>query len=102
MLRLVVVAIGTALLLAAAWIRVAQPAVWPMALELAIFGILVLAGTFLEGHYRSRRAAGKTWQTTGERFVDPTTGRLTDVHYDPQTGLRSYEPTDSTTYPPIK
>ncbi|MBV8149224.1 MAG: hypothetical protein JO092_09050 [Candidatus Eremiobacteraeota bacterium] len=101
MLRLIVIAIGLALLVAAAWIAVTQPSVWPAAVECAILGILVLVGTFLEGHYRSRRAAGNGWQTTGERFVDPTTGRLTEVRYDPKTGERTYEPSDSNQYPPV-
>jgi hypothetical protein len=99
MLRLTVVGIGVALLLAAAWLTV-RHGVWPAALYCAIWGVLILIGTFLEGHYRSRRA-GANWQTTGERFVDPTSGKLTEVRYDPQTGLRSYEPADSTQYPPI-
>jgi hypothetical protein len=101
MLRVIVVALGVALLLTGTWIVVTQRAPWPVALECAIFGLLILIGTFLEGHYRSRRAAGSSWQTTGERFVDPTTGTLTDVRYDPQTGQRSYEPSDSTNYPPV-
>jgi hypothetical protein len=100
MLRLVVIAIGVALLVTAAWIAVSQPSAWPAAVECAIFGILVLVGTFLEGHYRARRA-GSGWQTTRERFVDPTTGKLTEVRYNPQTGQRAYEPLDSNQYPPV-
>jgi hypothetical protein len=100
-LRAVVVGFGVALLVTAAWIELAQRAPWPAALECAIFGVLILIGTFLEGHYRSRRAAGTTWQATGERFIDPTTGALTNVRYDPKSGQRSYEPSDSTSYPPV-
>jgi hypothetical protein len=101
MLRTIVIGFGMALLVTAAWIVLAQRAPWPAALEYAIFGVLILIGTFLEGHYRSRRDAGSNWQATGERFIDPTTGTLTNVRYNPQTGQRSYEPSDSTSYPPV-
>lgn len=87
MLRVVVVAIGVGCLVGALFLaRVVGFA----ALELAVFGVLVLVGTFFEGHYRSRRATGRNWQTTGERFVDPITGKLVEVRYDPATGERAY------------
>jgi hypothetical protein len=101
MLRIMVIALGVGLLVTAIWVAFIQRAPWPVALECLIFGVLILIGTLLEGHYRSRRAAGAGWQKTGERFLDPTTGTLTDVRYDPQTGLRSYEPSDSNRFPPV-
>jgi membrane protein implicated in regulation of membrane protease activity len=101
MLRLIVIALGVALLGVAAWIAISRTAVWPAAVECGIFGVLVLVGTFLEARYRSRRAGTGSWQTTGERFLDPTTGMLTEVRYDPQSGQRSYEPSESKRYPPV-
>lgn len=87
MLRAFVVAIGAGFIVAAAFL--ANKA-WFAALELGVFGALILIGTFLERHYRAPRAAGRDWQTTGERFVDPTSGRLVEVRYNPQTGERAY------------
>lgn len=87
MLRAVVVAIGVACLIGALYLaRIA----WFAALELSILGILILAGTFFEKHYRDRRAGGAGFERTHERFVDPTTGKLVDVRYDPSTGERAY------------
>lgn len=30
------------------------------------------------------------WEATGERFIDPASGRATEVFYDPATGERHY------------
>jgi hypothetical protein len=87
MLRALVIAIGVACLAGAAFLA---HLVWFAALELAVFGILILVGTFFEKHYRERRAAGSGFEKTDERFVDPTTGKLIEVHYDPSTGRRAY------------
>ena len=87
MLRVVVVAIGVACLIGALFLA---HLVWIAALELAVFGAFILIGTFFEKHYRARRAAGTAWKATGERFVDPTTGKLVEVRYDPSTGERAY------------
>ena len=35
-------------------------------------------------------SAGGNWQVTGEKFVDPESGRVTEVLYDPDTGERRY------------
>jgi hypothetical protein len=87
MLRALVVAIGGACIVAAVLLA---SRVWFVALELAIFGVLLLIGTFFEGRYRARRPTGSGWETTGERFVDPTSGKLVEVRYNPQTGERAY------------
>ena len=51
-----------------------------------VFGL----GVTLEARrYRGRAGPGR-WQPTSERFVDPSTGRLTEVQYDPSTGERRY------------
>jgi hypothetical protein len=67
-----------------------------VALVLAIY--LVVGGAVLAGSivlerrgYRPRvgQARGR-WQRTGERFVDPSSGRLVEVRYNPDTGEREY------------
>jgi hypothetical protein len=67
-----------------------------VALVLAIYlvvGGVVLAGSIVleRRGYRPRvdRARG-SWQRTGERFVDPSSGRLMEVRYNPDTGERDY------------
>ena len=95
MLRALVVGLGLLFIAGAIAIYVALPHVWPAALECAIFGALILAGTLLEQTYRSRRnGKNAPWQDTGERFIDPTSGVLTQVRYNAKTGERSYEPVD--------
>jgi hypothetical protein len=55
-------------------------------------GTVVLAGTLFERwRYKNRNATTPgNWQATGERFVDPETGREVEVLYDPDTGERRY------------
>jgi hypothetical protein len=86
-LRGLVVAIGISCIVAATFIAAQS---WFVALEVGIFGALILIGTIFEKHYHTRRAAGKDWQTTSERFVDPTSGKLIEVRYNPKTGERAY------------
>lgn len=67
------------------------PHLWPAGVEMAIFGALVVLSLTVERHYRglsSRNVSG--WQPTGERFIDPGTGKLVEVEYDPKTGERKY------------
>ena len=87
MLRVLVVALGVCFIIGAFFI---PSRAWFVAVELGVLGALILIGTFFEGRYRARRAPGSGWQTTGERFVDPTSGKLVEVRYDPQTGERAY------------
>jgi hypothetical protein len=59
-------------------------------LQLIVLGAVVLLGVALEARrYRGGVGPGR-WQETSERFVDPSTGRLTEVQYDPSTGQRRY------------
>ena len=71
MLRVLVVAIGVACIAGAAFL--AKSSLVRCA-RVAVFGVLVLIGTFFEGRYRARRATGSGWQRTAERFVDPVSG----------------------------
>jgi len=68
---------------------------WPIGVQLTCVGLLFLFGALFE-RWRyvknvSRASAG--WQPTGERFTDPTTGVLTEVFYNAQTGQRDYRET---------
>ena len=55
-------------------------------------GALLLLGTLFEGRYRPRvRSGSDGWEPTGERFIDPGTGKLVDVVYNPKTGEREYK-----------
>src|SRR5579871_6642976 len=54
-------------------------------------GIIVIAALLFErGRYRPVTTESGPWQDTEERFVDPSTGRLMKVRYNPQTGARDY------------
>ena len=55
-------------------------------------GVVLLLGTIFEGRYRPRvRSGADGWEPTGERFIDPGTGKLVDVVYNPKTGEREYK-----------
>ncbi|MGH7030733.1 MAG: hypothetical protein ACREE9_21280 [Stellaceae bacterium] len=64
-------------------------AVWRLALP----GLVLLAAALVE-RWRYKRLAGSRpgpgWVATGERFVDPETGKLVTVYYRPSTGERRY------------
>jgi len=66
----------------------------PPGIQLLFIGAVVIAGVVFERwRYRnkeSRPAANSAWQQTGERFVDPESGRTMEVFYDPATGDRRY------------
>ncbi len=58
-------------------------------------GVLTVGVAFERWRYaRSLTSPEGRWQRTGERFLDPTTYRLTDVYYNPDTGERDYRPAD--------
>ena len=92
MLRKVILAYGVLALvggvaLAAAGVLTA------LVFYLCVNGAIVIAALLFErGRYRPTITPGGTWQETGERFVDPSTGQLMKVRYNPQTGARDYVP----------
>lgn len=64
----------------------------PLALYLALGGIVLVAGIVWErSRYRPvvDPTAGE-WRPTGERFIDPVGGQLVEVRYNPATGERAY------------
>jgi len=95
-LRRALIAWGALCLVVAAILLVAG-AVIPLAIDLAVGGIVVIAALLFERwRYTPRidRTRGH-WEETGERFVDPTSGHLIEVHYNPDTGQRAYVDTSS-------
>jgi hypothetical protein len=58
--------------------------------------VLLFAGLFERWRYNNKNAlrAGD-WRRTGERFIDPTSGKEVEVLYDPRSGERRYQDTDS-------
>lgn len=55
-------------------------------------GLIVLVGTVYE-RWRYRHLEKRpdvSWEPTGERFIDPSTGSPVEVFYDPRTGERRY------------
>lgn len=90
MLRLFVAGIGVLCLAGAVWIGLATHVAWAGSVQLSVFGILILGSLLFERHYRGRAQSRANLQQTGERFVDPVSGSLTEVLYDPKTGERVY------------
>lgn len=62
-------------------------------LQLLVFGAILVLGVAFESWRYKRVQPGRIephWQDTGERFVDPETGRMTAVYFDPRTSERHY------------
>lgn len=91
MLRGCLVAVGIAGVVAGAVLFISGAA-WPAAIELVALGAVLTLGILFERRgYRPRidRSSGN-WEETGERFIDPVTGHLIEVRYNPDTGQRDY------------
>ena len=74
-----------------------------LVLYLFVNGVVVVAALLFErGRYRPPVTQGGSWQDTEERFVDPSTGILMKVRYNPQTGARDYVPLNPLPGPPHK
>jgi hypothetical protein len=96
LLRRLLIAYGVLCLIGALVLLVLHVTV-VLVIYLAINGLIITAGIFLErSSYRSKAdtTQGK-WQSTGERFNDPTSGKLIEVYYNPQTGERDYRESEA-------
>jgi hypothetical protein len=92
MLRKVILAYGVLVLVGGIALAVAG-VLTALVFYLCVNGAVVIAALLFErGRYRPTITPGGTWQETGERFVDPSTGQLMKVRYNPQTGARDYVP----------
>ncbi len=89
MLRKVLLGIGILMLVVGVLMLFAQPA---NAFPLLLFGgLLTLSAVFERWRYKQpKTAAAARGSATGERFIDPESGALMEVWYDPATGERSY------------
>lgn len=65
---------------------------WVPAIDLFAGGGVLLAALLFERWRYKRPAIGTVghWQETGERFLDPTSGKPMEVFYNPATGERDY------------
>lgn len=61
---------------------------------LLIFGAVVFISVLIERSYAlaAAKPLGGNWRPTDERFVDPETGKLVTVWYNPDNGERRYVP----------
>lgn len=90
-LRAALFVIGLGLLAGAAALALAGCG--PGALWFAFLGLVLLVAALVERWRYKRLAAsrpGPEWVATGERFVDPESGRLVTVYDRPATGERRY------------
>ena len=55
-------------------------------------GIVIILGTLFERwrYSHNDRRPDPRWQSTGERFADPITGKDIEVFYNPASGERRY------------
>ena len=90
MLRTVVLISGCLVLLLGAFLCTKGVAYGGV--QTLIFGAIFVLGTLFERwRYHNKNAAPDAdWQVTGERFVDPETGKAMEVLYDPRSGERQY------------
>lgn len=91
MLRQSLIAIGI-LMLAGAGLAAALGAyaiVPHLLIGAAVFGAGVAWERWRYGVPRAQRP-DPHWQATGERFIDPESGALVEVWYDPRDGARHY------------
>lgn len=80
-------------LFVAAGILVAAIGIFPAAIALAGWGLILLIGLVIERwRYKplAERSPDPDWTVTGERFVDPETGKLVAVYFHPTSGERRY------------
>ena len=71
----------------------ARVGIFPPAIGLAGWGLILLIGLAIERwRYKplTERSPGPDWTATDERFVDPETGKLVRVYYHPASGERRY------------
>jgi len=89
-LRTVLIGVVAALLIAGviAWLRHGPGLIPPVLL----LSLVLVALLFENIRYRqaAAQAPGGAFKPTGERFIDPETGKLIEVHSDPATGARRY------------
>lgn len=81
-------------LLAGALLGVCGIALWsigggPVLLIIAAVAVITAVAEPIYGSAKGRPSGG-SWRATDERFVDPETGKLVTVWFDPSSGERRY------------
>jgi ABC-type multidrug transport system fused ATPase/permease subunit len=92
MLRWGIIVYGLLYLVGAVILFFIVHATLSLVLYLALNGLIIISAVLFERkryHTSVNRTQGH-WQPTGERFVDPTTGRLMEVSDNTATGERDY------------
>ena len=92
LLRTALLAVGGGLVAIGVMLRLAGCAAAPV-LEAAIPGLILIGAVLVERwRYQPLGAdrPGPGWLDTGERFLDPETGKLVTVFYRRTTGERRY------------
>ena len=93
MLSIALYVAGALLLVAAAVTLLLGGTILWFVPQLVVGGLILIVGLAIERwRYKPIRQARPEpgWTDTGERFVDPETGRLTAVYFDVATGERHY------------
>ncbi|RUL78202.1 hypothetical protein [Dyella choica] len=101
MLPVVLYVIGS-LLLVGAGIAVLTGVMVALLPQLIFGGLLLVVGLAIERwRYKPLLRGGPDprWEDTGERFIDPASGQLTAVYFDPQRGERHYVVVDEQEQP---
>ena len=90
MLRTAVLIFGFLVLLLGAYLCTLGPAAG--GIQTLIGGAIFVLGTLFERwRYHNKNVPGDAdWQATGERVVDPETGKNMEVFYDARSGERQY------------
>jgi hypothetical protein len=102
MLRKAILAYGVLAVLGAILLALAG-VITGLVVYLFVNGAVVIAALLFErGRYRPASSPDGPWEETAERFVDPTTGQLMKVRYNPHTGARDYVPIAPHPDPPPK
>ena len=102
MLRKAILAYGVVAVMGAILLAIAG-IITGLVVYLFVNGAVVLAALLFErGRYRPAVSPDGPWQETAERFVDPTTGQLMKVRYNPETGARDYVPVTPHPEPPLQ
>ena len=89
-LRQVLIGVSAAVLVVSFMLAVF---VKPVFAELSIGAGVILIGLLFEARRYLGRVTDPTsggWQLTEEKFIDPATGHLMQVRFNPQTGERDY------------
>ena len=91
-LRTVLLIVG-GVALGAALLTLVAGAPFPVVMWLTILGAMLIGGILFErGRYKPPETGhpGAGWVDTGERFVDPDSGKEVTVYYQPASGERRY------------